>query len=73
MKSLPNRLFRSINPAAASAFMKFLLVVKMISTAIVPNIREICLMEVFMDKKALIRDDYFKGNIPTLEEAINKI
>lgn len=30
-------------------------------------------MEDFMDKKALIMDDYFKGNIPTLEEAINKI
>ena len=25
-----------------------------------------------MDKKALIMEDYFKGNIPTLEEAINK-
>lgn len=46
---------------------------KMISTAIVPNIREICLMEVFMNKKAFIMEDYFKGNIPTLEEAINKI
>ena len=26
-----------------------------------------------MDKKAFIMYDYFKGNIPTLEEAINKI
>jgi len=30
-------------------------------------------MEVFMNKKTLIMKDYFKGNIPTLEEAINKI
>ena len=26
-----------------------------------------------MDKKALIMEDYFKKNIPTLEETINKI
>lgn len=26
-----------------------------------------------MNKKAFIMEDYFKGNIPTLEEAINKI
>ena len=26
-----------------------------------------------MDKKTLIMKDYFKGNIPTLEEALNKI
>ena len=26
-----------------------------------------------MDKKALIMDDYFKGNIPTLEEAMDKM
>lgn len=50
MKSLPSRLFRSINPVAASVSMKSLPVEKMTSMAIAPNTREILPMEVIMDK-----------------------
>lgn len=49
MKSLPNRLFRSINPVAANVSMKSLSVEKMISMAIALNTRETLPMEVTMD------------------------
>lgn len=62
-----------MNRVVINVFLKTLIAVQAIFGELVQFIHEIRLMEVFMDKKALIMDDYFKGNIPTLEEAINKI
>lgn len=62
-----------MNPVVINVFLKILIAVQAIFGELVQFIHEIRLMEDFMDKKALIMDDYFKGNIPTLEEAINKI
>lgn len=62
-----------MNPVVINVSLKTLIAVQAIFGELVQFIHEIRPMEDFMDKKALIMDDYFKGNIPTLEEAINKI
>ena len=49
MKSLPNRWSRSISPAVANVFMKFLSVEKMTSMAIALSTRETLPTEVTMD------------------------
>ena len=62
-----------MNRVVINVFLKILIAVQAIFGELVQFIHEIRLMEGFMDKKALIMEDYFKRNIPTLEEAINKI
>ena len=62
-----------MNNVVINVFLKTPIVAQAIFGELVQFIHEIRLMEGFMDKKALIMEDYFKKNIPTLEETINKI
>ena len=52
LMNLPNRLIRSISPAAASVYMRFSSAAKMIFMETAPNTSETLLMEDFMDEFA---------------------
>lgn len=63
MKIPSNRWFLSTSPVAANVSMKSLFVEKMISMAIVPNIRETPLTEVSMDNKNWERLQYIEDRL----------